>query len=640
MTRRGRANALVGIAAALLLGTAPPAAAAPPALPAAVLPALPAAVLPAVVEPDPAPVVLLPSGDLTVSGGSGQVVVANQTTREVSITLKGYVLPAGGQQAAVPLRLSVTGEGQAPAAEVRRRLEWGQTVAVTVETPASGAGVLTLEATSGRAQTTLEQRALTAAAGPEPVTTTWTGRAGGWRDGFSGASDPQIRIPTATGGCPPGWAGPEVVLADGPDAIRGSSTCVGDAVVVDLPATPRVGVYTGALSLGSQRVDLSLTSSAGWLWAAALAALGTLLAIAQRAWVINRRPFKLLRETVGRLPRRAREADRQLVAGPGGSSVPRLGDRPAYRLEPGVEQARKQLDGEIRRELRSLGWVKAILPRPQGEVSEDLGHVVDDVAECERAIEAWAAAAPRFQDLAGADQVHAASARSVAPHVHRTVVELLHPAAPRHLAPGQVRPLLEQLEALARLLGLLPALAALREGVIVREGVGYAGADRVRFERARQAVTEAETDFRTLTWDRLRDAKVDVLLEEARVLLAGLPLQAPGPVARGVPPAGAAAAAPEVLGSLTFGPPDRSWWPAGLVPRLSRRTVDVLLLFLVAAAATWTGVTTLYDGAWGTWVDAVSAFVWGYGTGVLAGPLLAALERVTQRRPGLPAEPV
>ncbi|HET7477870.1 MAG TPA: hypothetical protein VFJ97_17850 [Dermatophilaceae bacterium] len=576
------------------------------------------------------PVALLPEGPLQFTEGAGSIVLANQTTKQVSITVRGFVVGAGptghGTAGTTALALTVVGE-QETSEEVRRKLDWGQTLAITVGAPVPGSGVLTLESTTADGVTTLVQREVRAAGDlPRPASSSWTGRVGGWLTWFSGPRNAQVRVPTTPGTCPASWVGPPLTLHDGNAAIQASTACRGDAVVLDLTATPRPGVYRGELAIGGQSTGISVTASAGWMWAALLAVLGTLAAVGQRAWVVNRRPFAVLKEQALELPAQARAADAIVVRA---AAAPRAGGRPAFLLEPGVSLAMRQLAAEADRERRSLGWLRSVLPRPVSEVSDDLRLLVAEVDLCAQAIQAWPRAADLFDDLAAALRAHGAQATVSAPALLAGAEALVHPTALHQLRPADVRPFMEELETTAALLRLLPALDLLRAGVAARDRVQYLAADLTRYQQAAQAVREAEDAFATMGWQQLQAAKVDALLEQARSLLAGLPLRTEDHVlTRGLEPA---APTPDLVGDLTFGPGGR-WWPARLLPRIERRSVDLLLLLLVAASLTWAGVVLLYAGhAWGSWVDAISALVWGYGAGVVAGPLLAALERVTGR---------
>jgi hypothetical protein len=114
------------------------------------------------------------------------------------------------------------------------------------------------------------------------------------------------------------------------------------------------------------------------------------------------------------------------------------------------------------------------------------------------------------------------------------------------------------------------------------------------------------------------DAYAKDLTDNARAYIATAPHAMAGVMAEGGKPRTPEEIAQELMAMIASGSISPS--KNGRLWRLRR---DGVALFVLALAALWAGLSTLYVGkAWGTLTDAISLLAWGVAATALLAPLL------------------
>lgn len=577
------------------------------------------------------PTVAIQPGEVTITNGAGSFVLVNNAATAMSVTLTGMVARdntswrltfAVGTSAAVEsLSTPVEGHGSVLVA-----------VRVGAGVPADASGVLTLVTDlAGPAQFA----AVTVTPGsPTALTTSASADLRYFADRpVRPQRELRVSVPIKERSCPGPWSAP-VVLQSGTRAMTATASCTGlDAKQLDVVGgrPPAYGSYTGSIKLGGSDVQLTVTTAAGWLWPIVAAVVGLFFGLWQRGYLTNRRPISRLVTKAKALCNTARDADKAVI-----SAMATM----KYVIGPGAEREATALSERVTAVLGRYRGPWRWFSHPGEDDAVVVDQITKDIAADAAVITDWRARSVRvLTTLESTVDARATSAGTLAPKLIAHARAVLDPGATVALELRSVAGFLADAEATAALLDLLPAVDQLNTALNARE------ADVPKYQAWQKAWYAESRGLLNEVMDALQTADsgtgpvaddLDHALEQARRIAIRLPVMTRRAVGGGI--------RTETVGSVVMLAPVPAAVSGGLfdlirarlaspADRLVRRTrtTDYWLLVLASVVAVWGGLVAWYFGKpWGTAIDVITALLWGIAAALVAGPLVEAVERVTQ----------
>ena len=416
------------------------------------------------------------------------------------------------------------------------------------------------------------------------------------------------------------------VLVDGDRTAAVKNTpCSGDQPSIGLEVTgiSGVGTYSGTVAVGSDSIEFKVTRTLWWVWPVVAILLGLILAIVaegatDRGW--SREQVRWL----GKLKEDGEATDTAFASAAG--NAPWNG----YRIAGAVNAEVDRLMTKREEILDGRGRWRRYFPWPANFMSAERTALRESTQHVDQVLRDWRVAP---------DQLKAGDAEALVPELDTFAPKLK--ARRLSLLAGTTDP--QDLEAFERIIVELTSWPAAIQVVTTLAKVkarldelkpGYHGMvwsdsevydAAVRSERAISAAVRSEADADAIAGFL---PAVTALVEQ----VSGLPKIRP--VARHELTAGVIGVGVigEGVSTETIRPGTALSLPAFLesaVAFLSTRgdtMLNIVMVALTVSVAIWSGLSTLYvDKAWGTWIDFVAAFVWGFGTAALLTPILTAL---------------
>lgn len=389
---------------------------------------------------------------------------------------------------------------------------------------------------------------------------------------------------------------------------------------------PRVGTYTGDLTVDGTKVSLELRVSRPIILAIILILIGLTLAFIFHFYVANSYRVGRVAAALEHLDSEAQVAQDAFVQASDGN--------PWHNYSIGVG-ARRQAAELVERATKSTtnNWWWWL--RSSDDVDADLKSATADGATLKGQIASWPAVADELSALADVDLSPAEQELVTNLWTWRNAT-LAPEVAARTLEPDEWVKLGTNAAAAAKALGL--AKVALELSAAVER---YDGADDqletpdllILFEaraKKREALAELK---RAATPDEVAKLEIQADLDAVRRLLDQLPPVRPAGKAAGYTSANFIAAdLPEWVGATLAAAataPTYTEQTGHLPSPRAIRGWNWALFVIVGFAAIWAGLVGAYfDKAWGTPRDIVTMLLWGFGTTTVLTPVFDALQHL------------